>query len=401
MANSVQRVMIAAVRESLHETVVLRDVLPALEVGEIRLRIDKVGLTANNLFYAQMGEAPFLKFFAVYPLEEECQHLAIVPAWGVATIIESANTEFMEGEQYRGFLHMSNVVQMKARRTSTGFDAYGGKRDKLNKAYNGFLRVQDSGSSPISGTGVKSDLAMTAAPGALSGFILYELLKMHDFYNGDSLVLTSASSKLSLSIALLLRDERNSGAIKQVIGYTSANNADFVKSTGLYDQVLTFEETLPPDAGSAQVLVDVAGDATIYKLNKQHFIKAFAVGGTHTNAKASTFTAFGPSGFLKMFIDMIAPPAMKQWASRRLNPHLEMFFAPTVIRELLARWGQDDMDRKSDAALKQFVDSAIDGKWINVSRSESVESSQAAYQKIVLGQVPPSEAVILSLSEVS
>lgn len=401
MGNSVRRVMIATVRERMHETVVLHDELPALEVDEIRLRIDKVGLTANNLFYAQMGEAPFLKFFAVYPLEEEYKHLANVPAWGVATIIESANPEFAVGEQYRGFLHMANVVQMKARRTPTGFDAFGGQRDKLNQAYNGFLRVQDSGSSPISGSGVKSDLAMTAAPGALSGFILYELLKMHDFYKGDSVVLTSASSKLSLAIALLLRDDRNSGAIKQVIGYTSANNADFVRATGLYDQVLTFEETLSPDAGSAHVLVDVAGDATIYKRNRKHLIKAFAVGGTHANAKASTFTAFGPSGFLKMFIDMIAPQSMKQWASRRLNPHLEMFFAPTVIKELLARWGQDEMDRKSDAALQQFVDSAIDGGWINVDRSESIESIQAAYQKIVLGQVPPAEAIILSLSEAS
>jgi hypothetical protein len=399
MASTAQRIMIATLRDDIKKTVILRDELPALEPDEIRLSIDKVGLTANNLFYAQMGEAPFLKFFAVYPLEEKHKHLAILPAWGVATIIESKNSDFAVGEKYRGFLHMSNVAQMKARRTAAGFNAYGGKRDKLNQAYNGFIQLKESGSSPIRGSGIKSDLAMTSSPGALSGFIMYELLKMHDFYGGRSVVFTSASSKLSLATALELRKERESGSIEGLIGYTSASNADFVKSTGLYDTVLTYDQSIPPEAGAGHILVDVAGDATIYKRDKERFVKAFAVGGTHAKAKASTFTAFGLPGFLKMFIDMMGPQPIKNWASRNLNPQLEMFFAPTVIKELLDRWGQDEMDRKSDAALQGFVDSAVDRGWITVDRSENTDSIQAAYEKIVRGQVPPSEAIILSLAE--
>ena len=64
MSDSAARVMIASRREDLKETVVLRDELAPVQAGEIRLRVDKVGLSANNLFYAQMGDAPFLKFFA-------------------------------------------------------------------------------------------------------------------------------------------------------------------------------------------------------------------------------------------------------------------------------------------------------------------------------------------------
>ena len=204
MSNVASRVMVATRRDDLKATVVLHDELAPLQAGEIRLRVDKVGLSANNLFYAQMGEAPFLKFFAVYPLGEEHKDLANVPAWGVATVVESDNPDFSPGEQFRGFLHMTNVVQMKARRTPEVFQAYGGGRDKINQAYNGFLAVDPEGTSPIRGSGEKSDLAMTSAPGASSGFILYELLKMHDFYGANSIVLTSASSKLSLATALLL-----------------------------------------------------------------------------------------------------------------------------------------------------------------------------------------------------
>lgn len=398
MTGSATRIMIATQRDAIEETVVLRDELPPLEQDEIRLRVDKVGLSANNLFYAQMGEAPFLKFFAVYPLGDEHKALANVPAWGVATIIESANTDFSVGEQFRGFLHITNVVQMKARRTPEGFQAFGGNRDKINQAYNGFLRVDVDGSSPIRGDGEKSDLAMTSAPGGGSGFIMYELLKMHDFYAGNSVVLTSASSKLSLATALLLRQQRDSGELHKVIGYTASSNREFVRQTGLYDEVLSYDDALPEDSGLRHVLIDVAGDAEIYKRGKSRFIKAFAVGGTHADAEASVFTAFGPSGFLKMFIDMVAPQSIKAWAARRLSPKLEMFFAPTVINELLGRWGREEMDSRSNAALSAFVDAAIDQDWIRVERSENPEAIQAAYRRIVEGRVPPSEAVILSLA---
>ncbi|NQX89379.1 MAG: DUF2855 family protein [Halioglobus sp.] len=397
MAESASRVMIATRRKDLKETVVLRDELPPLVPDEIRLRVDKVGLSANNLFYAQMGEAPFLKFFSVYPLAEEHEAFANVPAWGVATIIESANPEFQIGQKFRGFLHMTNVVQMKARRMPEGFVAFGGARDKINQAYNGFLTVDSQGTSPIQGAGVKSDLAMAAAPGASSGFALYQQLKMHDFYGGNCVVLTSASSKLSLATAQLLQTERGRGRLQRVIGYTANANAQFVADTDLFDDVIGYTEHLPQGGDLQHVLIDVAGDAAIYKRGKAQYVKAFAVGGTHSDAESSVFTAFGPSGFLKMFIDMLAPQLVKSWASRWLTPRLEMFFAPAVINVLLAQWGREELERKSNQALTGFVDAAIGQGWIEVLRSESPESAQAAYRRIVEGEVPPSEAIILSL----
>ncbi len=398
MTDTAPRIMIASVRDDIKETVVLRDELPPLEQSEIRLRVDKIGLSANNLFYAQMGEAPFLKFFAVYPLGDSNKHLANVPAWGVATVTESRNPEFSAGDRFRGFLHMTNVVQMKARRTPEGFTAYGGDRDKINPAYNGFLTVDPDGHSPIRGSGQKADLAMASAPGAGSGFIMAELLRMNDFYGANSVVLSSASSKLSLATALLLRKERDEGRLEKIVGYTAETNADFVRSTELYDDVVTYDAGLPGDEHLRHLLVDVAGDAQIYKRSQAKFVKAFAVGGTHSDAESSVFTAFGPSGFLKMIAEMMGPAFIKKWAARNLRPKLEMFFAPSVIQDLLARWGREEMDARSDAALTAFVDAAVDGGWIKVSRSETPEAAQAAYRRIVEGRVPPSEAVILALA---
>lgn len=398
MSHSIARTMIASRRDAIVETQILRDELPALQADEIRLRVDKVGLSANNLFYAQMGEAPFLKFFSVYPLPGQYDDLAILPTWGVATIIESANPAFSVGEQYRGFLHITDVVQMKARRNATGFAAYGDQRDKINPAYNEFKRIDDAPGNPLRGTGEIADFALVASPGAVSGFILSELLKRNDFYEAPVVVLTSASSKLSLATAVQLRASIDSGHLEHVIGYTSQANRAFVEQTGVFDSVLTMDQALP-DRGEAQyVFIDVAGDAQVFKQNKSVIKKALAVGGTHSDAKASTFTAFGPSGFLKMFIDMVAPAAIKRWGERSLSPKLEMFFAPTVVQQLVSAWGQEAFDSKADAALAQFARKAVEEKWIEVRRSENEPAIQAAYQHVMSGEVAPATAVILSLA---
>lgn len=114
---------------------------------------------------------------------------------------------------------------------------------------------------------------------------------------------------MSLATAQCLRGLRESGALAQIIGYTGDGNRAFVESTGLYDKVLGYGEELPD--GLQHILVDVAGDAAIYKRNKARCVKAFAVGGTHSGAESSVFTAFGPGGFIKMFIDMIGPQGIK------------------------------------------------------------------------------------------
>ena len=98
--NPAKRSMLATVREDLEKTELIQDELPPLGENEIRMRVDKVGLSANNLFYLQMGDAPFLKFFAVYPLGEEHKHLANMPAWGIGTVIASNNEDFAVGERF-------------------------------------------------------------------------------------------------------------------------------------------------------------------------------------------------------------------------------------------------------------------------------------------------------------
>lgn len=393
----VDRLMIASRRDKKARTVVVRDTLPALAPGEIRLSVEKVGLSTNNLFYAQMGDVPGLRFFAVYPIAAD-DGLANVPAWGLGRVVATRHPEFAVGQRFRGFLHMTNVVQMRAKRTAEGFKAYGDGRDKLVPAYNAFVSVDEGADSPFLGEGPGPDLAMAAAPGAISGHILYELLEMRQFYEGDAVALTSASSKVSLSVASSLRAARDAGRLDAVVGYTSPKNRGFVEATGLFDRVLTYDEPLPGRGGQRYVFVDVAGDASVYRKNRAHIVKALAVGGTHSSAKTSTFKAFRPSGLLKMGLGLAAPKKLAAWADRNLNPHLEMFFAPGVLTELVAQHGHAEVARRSERALAELVDTAIGGDWIGVTRCEDTDSAQEAYRRIFAGDVPPSEAVVVALA---
>lgn len=388
--------MIATKRRRKTETAVLEDELPPLQAGEIRLRVDKVGLTTNNVFYAQMGDAPFLKFFSVYPLAQDSY--VNVPAWGIATIIASNNIDFKTGERFRGFLHITNVVQMKAKKTSEGFTAYGNGRDKLTKAYNKFVKIDNSATSPLMGNSPKADVAMAAAPSALSGFIIYELLKAEDFFQADSVVITSASAKISLAVAVCLQRERHTGKIRKLIGYTSKRNLEFVQSTHLYDDVLTYDQDISSGEAPRHMMIDIAGDAQIIKRNKKACVKVLAVGATHANAKKSTFATFGLTAYLKMGSDMIAPKFISNWLDKKLNPAIELFFAPTVMTKLISKMGRTTFNKKSDQALADFASAMIDNGWMSIQRCEDTESIQAAYTRIFEGNGSPSQAVVVSLS---
>ena len=392
--SSERRVTVATRRDRKSETCVLDETLPALREGEVRLRVDKVGLSANNVFYAQMAEAPFLKFASAYPVagRPELMH---VPAWGIGTVTASENPDVSVGQRFRGFLHLASAVQLGVRKTADGLIASDPHRRGLVRAYNTLVEVPPAGSS-LSGEDERADLALSSAPSALSGYILAELLQQKTFYGADAVAITSASSKIALSLALCLAPNRAMGT--RVIGYTSASNASFVRATGLYDDVVLYDQPLPGPLSRQHVLVDVAGDVSSLRLNRDRIVKALAVGGTQGSTRTSTFAAFRPSGLLKLAAALSGSARFEAWAERTLHPQLEMFFAPTVMADLIRRHGKAEFDRRCDAALGAFADHMVTGGHIRVLRCESPAAVQAAYRRVFEGGVLPSEAILVALA---
>ena len=111
-------------------------------------------------------------------------------------------------------------------------------------------------------------------------FLLADQLEAEGRHGADQVLLTSASSKTALGLAYELG---RAGA--RVAGLTSARNAGFVRSTGIYDAVATYDELETLDAGVPTVAIDMAGDGALRRRVHEHFGPALRssilVGATH------------------------------------------------------------------------------------------------------------------------
>ena len=67
----------AVARDDLSRTTLADGAAPALADGEALLRVDRVGLTANNVTYGVLGEA--FRYWEFFPTEPG---LGVVPLWG-------------------------------------------------------------------------------------------------------------------------------------------------------------------------------------------------------------------------------------------------------------------------------------------------------------------------------
>ena len=71
-------------RDALREMKIVEREQGELSDGAVRVRIEKFGLTANNISYAVSGSA--IGYWGYFPAEEEW---GIVPAWGFGDVVES------------------------------------------------------------------------------------------------------------------------------------------------------------------------------------------------------------------------------------------------------------------------------------------------------------------------
>jgi NADPH:quinone reductase-like Zn-dependent oxidoreductase len=377
--------VIAREKENREKTKVIHPgVSNTLAENEIRLRVDKLGLTANNKFYMDFGEQPSFHFNAAYPTGDET--LVNIPAWGLATVIESNVPDVPVGQTYRGFLQLADTIQFPVTPSENG--GFNVVRDKVHVAYNSFVKVS---SALASANDTESDIALVTWPGFVTGYGLCQQLVRRQYYGASTVILTSASSKVSLAASYFLKQQGNVPV--KIIGYTSASNKDFCIQTGLYDDVVTYDDTL--ETNEKCVLIDVAGNGSLYHRLQPKLIKVLAVGNSNDiSEESSTFKQFSWIGTMKLIMTFMG---MSNWFRSWLNPQLELFFVFDIMQELKQELGQAKLDVQMDAAMKEFVDAIITNKWMTVRTCDSLESIQQAHVDICKGNVKPSEAVVVDM----
>lgn len=387
--------VIAREKDHREKTHVVQQTLSPLEDGQVRLRVDLLGLSANNKFYMDFGEDSTFCFNSAYPIVPQ-QHqegetsvsqlrstLVAIPAWGLATVVESKVPEIVEGQKFRGFLHLTDTVQFTVKVSDEGFTV---ARDKLLSAYNNFTEVS---SGPLGGPKGTEEcgIALATWPGSFTGFFLCEFLKKHAFYGAKAVVFTSASSKVSLAAAYFLK--RAAPDVK-LVGWTSHKNKEFCLKTDQYDSVFDYDEDL--DKYNDCVLVDVAGKSDLYMRNEHKFLKAFAVGNSN-DVPEPTFTQLGFIATLKMMLALMGFKWLLGW----LNPKLEFYLVLDTLDEMKSELGHEELNKRLDEAMTLFVDAVLTNKLMSVRFCDNLTSIQQAQNDICKGLVPPSEAIVLDM----
>ena len=330
---------------------------PELQEGQILLEVEKYALTSNNITYAVIGnEFGYWNFF---PTGDAA--LGIVPVWGYARVVASQHADIAVGERIYGYLPMaSHLLVMPGHVSEAGFIDSAAHRKALAIIYNQYNRLG-------SAAGQGEDERALYQPLFTTSFLIEDVMHQADWHGAQAILLTSASSKTALALALVTKNL--SPQIKR-IGLTSPGNVAFVSETGLYDEVLTYDQLGSADATQPIVSVDFAGNskllAAIHAQWQNNLKFSLLVGLTHIEERNGAGELQGPAPVF--------------------------FFAPTAAEALLKQIGPAEFRKRVDTQFNAFV-AAVAGH-LGVEHLSGEQALKSAYLEMLANKVAPNRGLV-------
>ncbi|TLW91711.1 DUF2855 family protein [Saccharomonospora piscinae] len=326
----------------------------SLRQGQVRLAVERFGITTVTATYALFGDSP-LRFFDAFPAPME---FGRVPVWGFARVVDSRADGIAEGDRFFGYLPMSS------HHTVTAEPVAGGFIDTAQEAVpHDWYRTYES--APADELDDRRALLHPLYP---CSFTLAETIGTYAAQGVKSVVITSASCKTAVGLADLLA--RRDGL--SVTGVTSPQNKEFTAALNLYDSVLTYDE-LGTDAVQARtVFVDFTNSAqrirAVYRHAGTQLLATHLAGFTHPS------TSF-------------APPEVG-------DPAPQPFFTPAVEDQLRAELGADVYNRRYRQAEDEFL---IGTKsWLDIQRGSGPDAIAEAFRTVLAGALPPATGAVLT-----
>jgi hypothetical protein len=355
-------------RGAVGETRLATEELAALGDGQVRLRIDRFAVTANNITYAVFGD--MLGYWDFFPTGET--GWGRVPAMGWADVVESRNPGIAVGGRYYGWYPMGGYIDLTASATSQGLRDDGAHRSAHAAVYRSYTDTKKDPWYPndIDDADVRGDAEDRHA--LLRGlfataFLADEFFADTGYFGADAAVVLSASSKTAIGFAQRAAER----GIGQVIGITSAGNATFVESLGWYDHVVTYDDIAslaPIDAVSIDMAGDAAALAAVHERLGDHLKYSMIIGNSHHDSPLAEVTT---------------------------GPTPTLFFAPTEVARRQEDWGADDYEKRLARALGSFIDGSK--RWMTVERNAGPAAATDTWADVFDGKVPPSIGRIVSL----
>ncbi len=334
----------------------------ALPADGLLVRVDRFAFTANNITYAVLGDE--LKYWQLFPAPGGFGN---IPVWGFGDVVASKHPNVPEGERLFGYFPMATHLPIEASDVSKrGLRDAAAHRQGVAPVYNRYARV--SGDPAFAGR--QGDHQALLRPLFMLSFLVDDFLAENDFYGARSVLLSSASSKTAFGLAHLLHTQRKG---LKVVGLTSASNANFVRSLGCYDAVVTYDAVASLRSDAPVAFVDMAGNSELRaRLHRQ-----FGDRMTYSGRIGLTHRATSSD-------EPELPGAKPAW-----------FFAPDQIRKRARDWGPGGVESRFGAAWSTFAPK-LDG-WIKVIEGRGPAAVQQVYLDTLGGRIPPDQGHMLSM----
>lgn len=354
-------------RGRCRDTRLVESELEPLGPKQVRLRIDRLAVTANNITYAVLGD--MLGYWDFFPTGDE--DWGRVPAMGWADVVESNHPEVATGGRYYGWFPMARFVDLTVSATADGLRDDGDHRQHHAPVYRSYVERAHDPMYPAELSGDEradaEDRHALLRGLFLTGFLADTYFADADFHGARAAIVLSASAKTAISFAHCAT-ERD---LDQVIGVTSRANVAFVRSLGCYTDVLAYDE-VPSLPRVDAVSVDVSGDtralAAVHERLGGHLRYSMVIGKSHHDSAPAEVT---------------------------VGPAPELFFAPTEVSRRIEAWGAPEYQRRCAEALHAFVRASCG--WLAVERFTGPAAASTTWSEVFDGVVPPSTGRIVSL----
>ena len=333
-----------------------------LPADTLLVKVDRFAFTANNITYATLGDV--MKYWQLFPAPDGFGN---IPVWGFGDVVASRHPNVPTGERLFGYFPMATHLVIEAGDVSRrGLRDVAPHRQGVSPVYNAYARVGDDPAF----AGRAGDHQALLRPLFMLSFLVDDYLAENALFGASRVLLSSASSKTAIGLAHRLHARKQAG----VIGLTSAANAEFVRSLGCYDEVVTYDRVDSMPAGGPVAFVDMAGNADLRARLHRHFGDEMKysgrVGLTHQDSSNT---------------EAELPGARPTW-----------FFAPDQIRKRAREWGPGGVDKRFTPAFADFA--ATLDRWLTVVESRGPEAVQRVYGDTLQGRIPPDQGHMLSLA---
>lgn len=331
--------------------------------GQADVAIRRFALTANNITYARLGNRLPTLGFGYWDFFPAGSGWGSIPVWGLAEVVASRHPALAEGTTLFGFFPMASHLRMTVGAVSgaTVLEQSPHRRS-LPATYNQYL-IADRGL----GLGPEAmDAYMVLRPGFSLSFCCATYLSEQRWFGCRRILISSASSKAALGLAMLLADEG-----LEVVGLTSRQRVAQVAARGVHNRVLPYDEIAGFANDMPTVFVDIANATGVTRAIHDH------LGSDLRTSIAAGFTHGADLG------DALP------------GPRRALFMAPAHMQRLQDLWGKEVYWQRFSEAWQRFH--ALIAKGTAFVHTAGPSGVERVYREVLEGQVPDETAHLLSI----